>query len=109
MKARKLMFTNAIALITLLAIPVGLPAQGNPDRNNQHHHYTLIDMGTFGGPNSSQTSGGPGALNQRGVTVGWSATSVSTSPTSNPTVERSPAMARRPVAGSSNSAATLFY
>jgi probable HAF family extracellular repeat protein len=86
MKSRKRMCIQAIALFAMLAIPVRLPAQGNPDRNNQHHHYTLIDMGTFGGPNSSQTSGGPGELNQRGVTVGWSATSVSTSPTSNPLV-----------------------
>jgi probable HAF family extracellular repeat protein len=91
MKARKLMFTNAIALITLLAIPVGLPAQDNPDRNNQHHHYTLIDMGTFGGPASSVNEtfpfvNGHGDINGLGSVVGSAATSTATTKTSNPLV-----------------------
>jgi probable HAF family extracellular repeat protein len=66
----------AMALVAALAGPVQLPAQ-------QHHHYKLIDMGTFGGPASSINY--PlfqGTLNNRGVTTGWSATSIPTLPTS---------------------------
>jgi probable HAF family extracellular repeat protein len=36
----------AIAALGALVLPWNLPAQ-------QHHHYKLIDLGTFGGPNSS--------------------------------------------------------
>ena len=59
---------------------VQLAAHG---QTTHFRHYKLIDMGTFGGPVSSIN--GPffeGTLNSRGVTVGWSATSAPTSPTS---------------------------
>jgi probable HAF family extracellular repeat protein len=46
---------TAITLLTVLTIPVQLAAQDNQDHNSdhKHHHYQLIDLGTFGGPNSS--------------------------------------------------------
>ena len=52
MKSRFLMYSAAIALFTALAIPLRLAAQNNQDHNNgnKHHHYVLIDMGTFGSP-----------------------------------------------------------
>jgi hypothetical protein len=83
MKSKTLAFT-AITLFAALAIPLRLVAQGNRDHHHNHHHYKLIDMGTFGGPNSSinwPIKGG--SLNRRGVTVGWSATPAPTTPTSN--------------------------
>jgi hypothetical protein len=43
---------TAIALLTALAIPLRLAAQDNREHDHQHHHYQLIDMGTFGGPES---------------------------------------------------------
>jgi probable HAF family extracellular repeat protein len=88
MKSRKLMWVPALTLLTALAIPVRLAAQDNEDRNNnKHHHYKFIDMGTLGGPASSINY--PlfgGNLNSRGVTIGWSATSNPTSPTSSPII-----------------------
>lgn len=51
MKSRTLMCFAAITLFAVLAIPVQLAAQ--EDKNSKkHHHYQLIDMGTFGGPQS---------------------------------------------------------
>jgi probable HAF family extracellular repeat protein len=87
MKSAKLMCTAAITLFAALAVPLRLAAQENRDHHHKHHHYQLIDMGTFGGPNSSinwPIKGG--SLNNRGVTVGWSATAAPTTPTNNPLI-----------------------
>jgi probable HAF family extracellular repeat protein len=89
MKSAKLTCITAMTLFSALAIPVRLRAQDKQEHNkhhkhHKHHHYQLIDMGTFGGPNSSinwPIKGG--SLNRRGVTVGWSATPTPTTPTSN--------------------------
>jgi probable HAF family extracellular repeat protein len=57
---------------------MGLTAQ---DANKtRHHHYKLIDMGTFGGPASNAIP----FLSNKGEMVGGSATSVPISPTTNP-------------------------
>ena len=76
MKSRTLTCITAMTLFAALAMPAQLAAQ-------EHHHYKLIDMGTFGGPASSIAY--PlffGTLNNRGVTTGWSATSFPALPTS---------------------------
>jgi len=52
MKSRLLMLVAAVTLIAGLAMPVRLAAQDKPEHNHKHHHYQLIDLGTFGGPNS---------------------------------------------------------
>src|SRR5690242_1234316 len=64
MKSR-LSTCHAITLFATLAIPVGLAAQSK--HGDQHHHYQLIDMGTFGGPPSyiisdTQVLTSPGTL-----------------------------------------------
>src|SRR4029077_17888967 len=48
-------------LLAALAIPVQLPAQDTAELHHPHqyHHYQLIDVGTFGGPNSSYLQGFP--------------------------------------------------
>src|SRR5215831_9209073 len=45
----------AITLCVLAAMSDPLPAQDKPT-NHQHHHYQLIDIGTFGGPQSYYNS-----------------------------------------------------
>jgi len=88
MKSRFLTLLTAITLFSVLAVPVDLAAQDNQDPKQKHHHYKLIDMGTFGGPASYFPETIPfisakGDLNSRGLAVGGSATSTSTTATSN--------------------------
>jgi probable HAF family extracellular repeat protein len=69
-----------MTLFAALGIPILLPAQQEAAEENhaKHHRYKLVDLGTFGGPESfinAPANGGAG-LNVRGTTVGGSATSV---------------------------------
>jgi probable HAF family extracellular repeat protein len=86
MKSRFVMCFTAMTLLAAPATPLRLAAQDNRDHKNvKHHHYRLVDMGTFGGPASwvgPQFLASP-TLNTGGVTVGGSSTSVSTTSTSN--------------------------
>lgn len=78
MKSRILTLTTALALFTTLAIPVQLAAQDNQDHKHNHHRYKLIDLGTFGGPQSYIVDAGiPGGkfVNNRGVFTGFADTS----------------------------------
>jgi probable HAF family extracellular repeat protein len=53
----------------------------------KHHHYKLIDMGTFGGPesyvNPAPNLGSQNQINARGTTVGGAGTAIPTTATSN--------------------------
>ncbi|MGB9205339.1 MAG: hypothetical protein WCB94_15380, partial [Terriglobales bacterium] len=74
MKTRTSMWIAAIALFAALATPVSLAAQDKtkPAHHHQYHHYQLVDVGTFGGPNSSYLQGFPVGrlLNNSGTAVG---------------------------------------
>jgi len=61
----------ALALFATLAIPGQLFAQrkAKQDPHHQYHHYQLIDMGTFGGPQSYDAG-----LNNHGTFAGWADT-----------------------------------
>jgi hypothetical protein len=65
------MLVAVVTLFVALAIPVRLAAQGSQNQKLKHHHYQLIDMGTFGGPNSGDFPLWLGTLNSRGVTADW--------------------------------------
>ncbi len=72
----------ALTLFAALAVPARLAAQ-------EHHHYKLIDMGTFGGSLSAINMAvdvNGRAVNISGVTVGFSATATSKLPTSHPLI-----------------------
>lgn len=69
---------TCIIAMTLLAaaIPVQLAAQDRTQPQHQYHHYQLIDVGTFGGPQSFQFLDGPAreVLNNGGALGGWADT-----------------------------------
>jgi hypothetical protein len=69
------MWITLISFLAVLAMPVGVMGQVNPNQNSmaEHHHYKLIDVGTFGGPGSGIT-GFASSLNQNGMLVGVSYT-----------------------------------
>jgi probable HAF family extracellular repeat protein len=83
MKSTRLKGVKAIALtvFSLLVIQSQLAAQDNHENRDKHHHYQLIDLGTFGGPSSylAGSNGTNGAVNQilnnQGTVVGWGDTS----------------------------------
>lgn len=71
-------YTTALTLLAALAVPVQLAAQGNQENiNRKHHHYKLIDLGTFGGPQSYLTNSeftSEADVDNRGVLTGWADT-----------------------------------
>jgi hypothetical protein len=71
MKSRPLMCIAAITF-TVLAISFQLAAQ----ENAKHHHYKLIDVGTFGGPGGGICNPSCPSINNQGALVGVSATSI---------------------------------
>jgi probable HAF family extracellular repeat protein len=89
MNWRPLAVVIQTAALVVLAIPVRLAAQDKPDHNDKHHHYKLIDMGTFGGTFSAinfASDIGNSGVNARGATVGFSETSTARLPASNPLI-----------------------
>jgi len=72
MKSRQLICVVA-TMLGLMAVPLQLAAQGT------HHHYKLIDMGTFGGPesyiNGYEYFGPLQNINNAGTITGWADTS----------------------------------
>lgn len=66
-------------VLSVVAVPVGI-TQDNDQHGTKHHHYQLIDMGTFGGPQSYLNDGAganfaPSVVNNRGQLVSWADTS----------------------------------
>jgi probable HAF family extracellular repeat protein len=86
MKSRFLMLLAAVTLFAALAVPGRLAAQDKESQKPiQHHHYQLIDMGTFGGPESfvNPPFNVFSSLSSEGITVGSSATGMPTNSYSN--------------------------
>jgi len=76
-----------VCLFAALALPVGIAAQANlsQDHKSMHDQYTLIDIGTFGGPASfvNPVGNGAGTISSRRAAVGASSTSIPSAPNSN--------------------------
>src|SRR5512146_1916091 len=78
MKSKAFPGIAVVVLLAALAIPAGLAAQGNGAGNSLHRRYRLIDLGTFGGPQSyvNIPINYAQVLNYRGTVAGWADPSV---------------------------------
>jgi probable HAF family extracellular repeat protein len=81
MNSKTWMCIIALTVLATLAIPVQSAAQNNTKQDHHHnpHHYQLVNMGTFGGPQSYIVNTGilPGGkfINNGGVLTGFADTS----------------------------------
>ena len=78
MKPRTWKWMPVVSLIAVLSMPSGMTAQDGSLRQTKpkHHHYKLVDLGTFGGPNSFYFSSPVvESVNNRGEVVGGADTS----------------------------------
>src|ERR1700730_11870 len=82
MKSRRLTCITAMTLSVTVAIPMRTSSQKQTENDggkSKHHRYRLVDLGTFGGPESYVNAvfalGSPNQINNRGTVVGAAATS----------------------------------
>ena len=68
-RPRRSVWMTLIGFLAVLTMPLGLAAQQAP----KHHMYKVIDVGTFGGPNSVFSAAIHG-LNSQGVLIGGAET-----------------------------------
>ena len=75
-KSLRSMWITLISFLAVLAMPFGVVGQVNPKQNSmaEHHHYKLIDVGTFGGPSGGIENPSSPSLNNKGMLVGVSDT-----------------------------------
>ena len=66
------MILIAVTLFAVLALPIVSSAQEEKAEKQEHHHYKPVDIGTFGGPNSTFAGFPPVAkvINNSGTAVG---------------------------------------
>ena len=78
MKSRIFEWTTALGILAVLAASVQLAGQDKQDAPHGPHHYQLVDIGTFGGPQSYIADEGvPGGkfINNSGTFTGYADTS----------------------------------
>ena len=82
LNSKTLRWIGAMSVLAMLALPLPLVAQDGADRKHEHHHYQLVDVGTFGGsgsafvPGSGDVFSGSSVLTSGGIAVGYADTSM---------------------------------
>jgi len=67
-------------ITVFVVVALTIPVRAAQAQNEEHHRYRLIELGTFGGPNSYFTFITGRTLNMHGVATGGADTSVTVSP-----------------------------
>ena len=79
MKSKTFTWFTVMTLFAVLGMSIRVYAQEKQERDAQHHHYKLIDLGTFGGPNSGvNIEPFQNVINSKGTVVGGADTSMPT-------------------------------
>jgi probable HAF family extracellular repeat protein len=77
MKSRMLPCIKAATLLFIaMAMPNGMEAQGVQNQSSEHVRYKLIDLGTFGGPNSYVNGPGIPDFSNQGTYAGEADTAI---------------------------------
>jgi probable HAF family extracellular repeat protein len=78
MKPHTWKWMPVVSLTAALAMPVVMAAQNNLSQNQtpKHHIYKLIDLGTFGGPNSFVNGPLPPSISNSGTYAGQAETAI---------------------------------
>jgi len=71
-------WTTAVCLSTVITLSFSLAAQDNasPSSTRKHHHYKLIEIGTFGGATSNIAGPPSRVLTNHGTIIGWAETAM---------------------------------
>ena len=76
MRHERLPWITATFLLASLAAPfTGLAQEQAQEHHKKHRHYSLVDIGTFGGPHS-QVNFNSRVMNSRGTVAGGASTSI---------------------------------
>src|SRR5271168_4282160 len=73
--ARSINWVLTVTLFAVGALPAGVYAQ-QEQLKNKHHHYKLIDVGTFGGPSGLYSHPSSVVINKRGMATGMADTAI---------------------------------
>lgn len=76
MKSKTFAWIIAVTSLVALAMPLRFAAQ---NQKKTHHHYQLIDVGTFGGPSSYLSAFSANVLNKGGTFASWADTPIKNS------------------------------
>ena len=76
MKSKIWSFVIAATFLSALVMSGPLAAQDKQANNPKHHHYKLIDVGTFGGPSGLYSHPSSVDMNKRGMATGMADTAI---------------------------------
>jgi probable HAF family extracellular repeat protein len=78
MNSKRNVFATGMILLGAITVSIQSSAQDREREHHKpkHHQYKLIDLGTFGGPNSYISNPSAKVLNNRGAIQGWADTRI---------------------------------
>lgn len=76
MKSHTLIWMAVVSFLASVSMPTVAQDSVVQNLSRKHHHYRVIDVGTFGGPSSYMELPPSRVINNHGTLVGWAETNV---------------------------------